>query len=395
MARTMSVLVALLVALVGCASGPRPIQGSAEDPKSLAAAVSILREGLVRPFDETLLASRSIAELVQRADPDFGEYFTKQDLEDLRREGGSQVNAFGLSFRRQKGETIVGPLGRGPASLAGLVRGDKLESIEGQDVQRMGLSELYRLLSSDQQQRVTLTVRRGDSLESFVVNAAARFVPRRVEVEWPTPEIMLLRLPQLDETTLKESADTLATHWRSHGIKGVILDLRGHPGGLMTSVIGHAAIFLRSNSLVATLRSNSSVANNMRFQAAPKDYVRRNASDPLINLPAAVKTIPLAVLIDESTFSGAELIAAAIQSHKRGTLVGQQSGGIASLQSFSLLPNGDAIKYTSAYWEPPSGNQVDGVGVLPDRIIKTADPKAAVIAAIGILASTSTSQPTD
>jgi carboxyl-terminal processing protease len=334
--------------------------------------------------------------LLHAIDPEDGEYYTKKDLEYVRGAQRSQTNAFGLSFRRENQRTIVVPLVPSPASVAGLQSGDRIEILEGHDVQSLRLWELRRLLESLPQTTVTLTVRRGDSAKTVVVTADDKLdLTSIVAVEWPTPEIMLLRPPQFVAGTLKESADAIATNWRNHDIHGIILDLRGNPGGLLGSLIGHASMFLRGKSLVATLRSNAAIPNNMRIQASPRFYLLGNGPDPLSSLPAEVKTIPLAVLISASTSSGAELIAAAIQSHKRGTLVGATTSGVASIQTSSLLPNGGAIKYTSAYWEPPSGKRVQGDGIVPDLVVKDIDPRAAVTAAIGVLIPASSSQPKD
>lgn len=382
-------LVAFLVGtpVSGRCQAPTPIQDSPEDPKVLAAAVSILRERLVRPLDEATASSRSVAELIQKADPDFGEYLTKQELEELGRGRGSQANRYGVSFRRQKGETVAVPRAQGPAALAGLVVGERVEQLEGRDVQQMKLWELQEILSSTPD-RVTLTVRRSSSIELLVLTAAAASdEPRGVEVERPAPNVLLLRPPTLSDATLKECVDALAAQLRAQDTSGIILDLRGNPGGSLNSVVGHASMFLRGNSLVAILRSNASIANNMRLHATPEFYLRRGAADPLTSLPGAAKNMPLAVLIDESTSSGAELLAAAIQSHKRGVVVGRQSGGIASIQTFSTLPNGNAIKYTSAYWETSTGLQVNDVGLRPDRIVVATDPRAAITTALEILAS--------
>ena len=394
--RSSPTLALLLVGMHLCIPGLANCQESAstsqseEDSRAFAVAISILREGFVRPLAESVLDSQSIAELMQRIDPDFGDFKTKEDLNILRRRRGLETNAFGLSLRRIGGETIAVPRGGGPAALAGLQPGDKLEELAGKDAYRMELWELHELLSSAKQ-RISLTVRRGGSVESIVVNAAELFNPHRgLEVEWPVADILLLRPPELTETTLMAFADALLTHWRARSVRAVILDLRGNSGGSLDSAVGYASTFLPSNSLVATLRSNSSLLNNIRLRATRDDYARRGV-DPLKGLPKAARAVPLAVLIDESTSSGAEMIAAAIQSYKRGVLIGRQTGGVASIQTFSMLPNGSAIRYTSAYWEPPSGQQVNDVGLRPDRILTSTDPNVAIAAAVEALAPPSRS----
>lgn len=383
-------LVALLVGTpeTGRCQAATPIQDSPEDPKVLAAAVLILREGLVRPLDDAIARSRSVAELIRKADPDFGEYFTKQEVEGIQRWRGSIENRYGVYFWRHNGETVAVHRSHGPAALAGLVVGDRVEKLEGRDVSRMKPWELHQILFLTPD-RVTLTVRRSSSTESLVLTAAAATdALRGVEVERPVSNILLLRPPVvMRDDTLKESVDALATELHAQDTSGIILDLRGNSGGTLDSVVGHASMFLRGNSLVAVLRSNASIANNMRLYAAPESYLRRGARDPLTSLPLAAKNMPLAVLIDEFTSAGAEIIAAAIQSHKRGVIVGRQSGGMASIQTISGLPNGGQIKYTSAYWESSTGMQVNDVGVRPDRIVAATDPRAVITAALEILAS--------
>jgi carboxyl-terminal processing protease len=146
-------------------------------------------------------------------------------------------------------------------------------------------------------------------------------------------------------------------------------------------------MFLKLRSPIADLRSHSPLANKIRFNAMPEYYARRDEVDPLADLPVAVKTVPLAVLIDEATASGAELVAGILKQNERAILVGRVTQGIASIQTISMLPNGGAIKYTSAIWELPYGTRVDGVGVSPHEVVEDKDHAAAIERALSALAA--------
>ncbi len=353
-------------------------QDASEDAQVIAAAISILRESFVRPLDEATIASNSVADLLRKIDPDHGQYLTKEEIGLLR---SSQTVDLGLSFRRRDREIQVVPRAQWPAALAGLKLGDRLEQIDGQDTQGMGLWELHKLLSSPRQ-RVTLTVRRGDSALSFVINVPkASDLPRRVQVHWPAPDILVLGVQALSNAVLKESVEVLSRHWR-RDIRGIIVDLRGNFGGELSSAVGFASMFLPDNSIVATFRSNSSFVNNHQLRATPNDYSRRGTPDPLRNLPAATRTIPLAVVIDESTSAGAEIIASAVQHHQRGIIVGKQSAGATSIRTLSALPNGAVMMYTSAFGQSPSGKQINDVGLVPDVPVSSSEPEAAIAAAV-------------
>lgn len=179
-----------------------------------------------------------------------------------------------------------------------------------------------------------------------------------------------------------QTASLIASEWRRRSPKGLILDLRGNPGGQFQSAIGHASIFVEENSPIASLRSNSPVAKNLRFNAHAAYYTRRGETDPLADLPAAVRALPLVVLVDKTTASGAELIAAAIRDNERGLIIGHPTSGVASIQLLSMLPNGGAIRYTSAYWDPPSAVAVQGTGVRPNIAVTGSDDAAFVAAAL-------------
>ncbi|WP_284617988.1 S41 family peptidase [Aquabacterium humicola] len=354
-----------------------------DEAASLAAAISILKSNFFRPLTDAESASRSIEQLVQAIDPDLGEYIGPQDVAAFRQGSRTRAKALGISLRRQRGDVLVLPLPDSPASSAGLHFGDRLIEIDGQRIDKLPLWRVHKLLSDRSEAAVVIVVGRAGQRLSFTVRSAATNVDAgAVTVQHPAPGVLWLRVPDLAEATLAQTAGFIASEWRTAPPSALILDLRGNSGGLFQSAVGHASIFLDSTKLIATLRSHAAIASNLRFMARPEYYTRRNEVDSLADLPPAIKTIPLAVLIDEATAAGAELIVAAIKDHGRGLVVGRRSGGFASIQTISLLPNGGGIKYTSAHWEPPSAVAVDGIGISPDIDAAGTDHGAFLAAAL-------------
>jgi carboxyl-terminal processing protease len=147
-------------------------------------------------------------------------------------------------------------------------------------------------------------------------------------------------------------------------LKGIVLDLRNDPGGLLDGAIGIAAAFLPANAVVVT--TNGQVADaKASFNAAPEYYARRGP-DPLRRLPEAVKKVPLVVLVNEGSASASEIVAGALQDHKRATIMGAQTFGKGSVQTSRQLTADTGLKFTTARYYTPAGRSIQGVGIVPD-----------------------------
>lgn len=202
---------------------------------------------------------------------------------------------------------------------------------------------------------------------------------RRIE-----PGLLLLRPGRFGETTLRDGAAALGGAGAEAPFKGVVLDLRGSPGGLLDATVGLAAIFLTDDDLVLQTRG-ASADSTFGFRARASDYLRRGQPDPLARLPHALRALPMVVLVDGKTAAGAESVAAALKDHARAHLVGQRTMGRGTVQTLRMVPGGGVLKYTSALLEAPSGVLIQGVGVQPHEVVD--DPDEALRVAVRRLAS--------
>lgn len=198
------------------------------------------------------------------------------------------------------------------------------------------------------------------------------------------PGLLLLRPGRFGETTLRDCATALGGAWAEAPFKGVVLDLRGSPGGLLDATIGLAAIFLNDDDLVLQTRG-ASADSSLGFRAQASDYLRRGEPDPLARLPPALRALPMVALVDGKTASGAESVAAALKDHGRAHLIGQRTMGRGTVQTLRMVPGGGVLKYTSALLAAPSGALIQGAGVQPHQQVD--DPDEALRVAVRRLAS--------
>jgi carboxyl-terminal processing protease len=169
----------------------------------------------------------------------------------------------------------------------------------------------------------------------------------------------------------------LDTLFKQGPVKGLVLDLRNDPGGLLYGAIAISAAFLPNKTLVVSTDGRTEDARR-KFYAAPEDYSRGSRDDVLKNLPAAVKSVPMVVLVNGGSASASEIVAGALQDHKRATIIGTQTFGKGSVQTIMPLGNNTAIKLTTARYYTPSGRSIQAKGITPDVTVD--EPGASPVA---------------
>jgi carboxyl-terminal processing protease len=151
--------------------------------------------------------------------------------------------------------------------------------------------------------------------------------------------------------------------------KGLVLDMRNNPGGLLDASVGVSAAFLAKNDLVVYTEGRVQ-DSKMRLSANPLDYARRGKGDYLKNVPESYKKTPIVVLVNSGSASASEIVAGALQDHKRATILGVQSFGKGSVQTILPMNNGSAIKLTTARYFTPNGRSIQAKGIVPDIIVE-------------------------
>jgi carboxyl-terminal processing protease len=216
---------------------------------------------------------------------------------------------------------------------------------------------------------VSLVVVPKDQAEARTLRLTRALVrSRTVRASVLEPGYAYLQISQFHEGTPEELVAGLQRTLAQPEVRGIVLDLRDNNGGLLRAAVAVSAAFLPPDTLVAYTESPSA-ESRMRLHARAEHYLRGNADDPLKRLPEAARTLPMVVLINGGSASAAEIVAGALQDHRRARLVGNRTYGKGSVQTIIPLTDDSAIKLTTGYYYTPAGRMIHGKGLTPDLLV--------------------------
>lgn len=321
--------------------------------------------------------------MVREADPDNGEYYDAEAYRRLR-DGAPASATPGLELGTRDAQVVVRTvLSSMAAHAAGVLAGDVVIAIDGAGVFGKTLSALEAQLRGAEGSAVTLKLWRPGADTVRTVELTRRAAPQRpTEASRIAPQVLLLRPSPFKDRSLREIAERLSSEWKRQAFSALVLDLRGHSGGLLSTAVGVSAMFLPPDVVVMTMVARDGKSRE-NYTASPRYYRPDPPGDPLTALPAELRDrVALAVLTDDGTAAGAEIVAAALQDHRRAKIVGQRSFGRATVQTALPLSANSAIKFTTHEWVRSTGAALDRVGLVPDV---PAEPARAVDAALELL----------
>jgi carboxyl-terminal processing protease len=222
-------------------------------------------------------------------------------------------------------------------------------------------------MRGDPNTKVILTVFRKSESRSFPVTIIREEIRMQsVRAKLVEPGYGWVRVSQFQDRTVDDFVRKVGELYQQDpNLKGLVLDLRNDPGGLLDGAVALSAAFLPSDVVVVTTNGQLP-ESRATFRASPEFYARRGGSDPLKKLPAALKNVPLVVLVNEGSASASEIVAGALQDHKRATVMGAQTFGKGSVQTVRPLSSETALKITTARYYTPSGRAIQAKGIVPD-----------------------------
>lgn len=276
-------------------------------------------------------------------------------FEEMKQETGGQFGGIGVVIGSKDGViTVISPMEDTPGFKAGLMPGDRIIRIEGKSTEKISLPDVVKQLRGTPGTKVTLTILRPKSREvkDLTIVRATIKVDSVKDAKLISDKIGYVRITQFNEPTSDELEKALLK-LEKEGMTGLVMDLRNNPGGLLESAVDVAGKFLAKGDLVVfTEGRNPSVKNLYK--------VRENRTHP---------KYPIAVLINEGSASGSEIVAGALQDTKRAIIVGETSFGKGSVQSVLPLRDGSAIRLTTAKYYTPSKKVIHEHGITPDIIV--------------------------
>jgi carboxyl-terminal processing protease len=337
-----------------------------EELQQLAAVFGIIKAEYVEPVDEKKLISDAIAGMVSGLDP-HSQYFDRKTFREFRENTGGRFVGIGIEMTMDEGLVrVVSPIEGSPAFRAGLRPGDLITRIDDTPVRGLTSDQAVRRMRGEPNTRVQLMVLRRDENRTFPVTIIREEIRMQsVRARMVEPGFGWIRISQFQDRTVEDFVRKLEELYKEDpNLKGLVLDLRNDPGGLLDASIAVSAAFLPANAVVVT--TNGQLAESRAtFRAAPQYYTRRGA-DPLRRLPAAVRNVPLVVLVNEGSASASEIVAGALQDHRRAVIMGAQTFGKGSVQTVRPLSAETAIKLTTARYYTPNGQAIQARGIVPD-----------------------------
>ena len=378
---TRATLAAALVVLVaGLTTGAYRVGAqSRSDVAGLGPEFSALAQAYRRvvtdavevPEDDALAEGAVEGLLASLGDP-YAAYYTEAEFSSFSQSLKGEISGVGLVLeeRSDGAVVVVSVIDGSPAARAGVPPGARITAVDGRNVEGLDLPAIVALVKGEEGTTVTMSFAGPDGDGADAPGGIRTFELERERIEVPNIEqrlepdgagyVKLLQFPDRSGEELRAAVDELV----AQGATGIVLDLRGNTGGLLNEAVAVASVFIEDGPVVSVQERESDVE------------VREATGD-------ALEDLPLVVLVDGGSASASEIVAGAVADLDRGQVVGQPTFGKGTVQTVEALPAGGGVKFTTAQYLTPSGESIEEVGVIPDRIVE--DPQQQLAAARDVL----------
>ena len=321
--------------------------------------------------EDKKLITEAISGMLTGLDP-HSAYLDAEAFKELQVGTQGEFGGLGIEVGVEDGFVrVVSPIEDTPADRAGVMAGDLIVKINDKATKGMSLQDAVKLMRGKPKTSIELTISRKGMSQPLVLTIVREVIRvQSVKSNWVEPGYAFIRITQFQEHTV----ETMVTHLNkllatsqsnpSQPVKGIVLDLRNDPGGLLHAAVGVSAAFLPGDMVVVTTDGRLSDAKRS-FRSRAEDY-QRGGKDPLAGLDPRAKTLPMTILVNAGSASASEIVAGALQDHGRAKVIGTQSFGKGSVQTILPLTSNTAIKLTTARYLTPKGRIIQAKGIRPD-----------------------------
>ena len=362
------------------ATSPLPV----EELRAFTEVFARIKSDYVEPVEDKKLINEAINGMVSGLDP-HSSYLDSEGFKDLQIGTQGEFGGLGIEVGMEDGFVkVVSPIEDTPAFQAGIKTGDLIVKLDETPVKGMSLNDAVKKMRGKPGAPITLTIARKGVDKPIVVTLVRAVIKiRSVKSKLLDDGYGYVRVTQFQEHTGELLTEALRKLYKDNKepLKGLILDLRNDPGGLLNGAVAVTAAFVKPDSLVVYTEGRTEDAK-MRLTASRENYLRGGQSDYLKNLPPDVKRVPMVVLVNGGSASASEIVAGALQDHKRAIVMGTQTFGKGSVQTILPLGQGTAIKLTTARYYTPNGRSIQAKGIVPDIISE--DPNSSPDEGFGV-----------
>ncbi len=351
MSKVFYLLLSLLV--IDLALSDELLKNKLEDFERFNKVLTLIEEQYYQKVDHSILMKGAIQGMLETLDP-HSSFLDKDLLEKMSEETKGEFGGVGIEVSARSGVIIITAVLQGtPAGRAGIEVGDKIVEINGQSAIGMRLFDAVEAMKGNVGEKLQLGLKskQGEKIKRVkMIREMIQINPVKYAL---IDDVLYLQLKQFQEQSTEKLLSALEKVQDHNKKKGLILDLRGNPGGLLEQAVNVSSVFLESGVVVST-ESRSPQDKDIRYvkKTIPKDL-----------------TTPLVILVDSTSASASEIVAGAIQDYKRGLILGQTTFGKGSVQSVIQLDDQNAIKLTISQYLTPLKRKIQAIGIAPDVIL--------------------------
>lgn len=348
------------------ANSPLPI----EELRTLADVFGLIKTDYVEPVEDKKLLTEAISGMVSSLDP-HSAFLDKKAFKELREGTQGKFVGLGIEVGMEDGYVkVISPIEDSPAYKAGLKAGDLITRLDSTPVKGMTLDEAVKRMRGEPNTKITLTVARKEEDKPLLITIMRQEIKvQSVKGKIIEPGFGWIRVSQFQEPTVEDLAKKInQLYQQDPGMKGLVLDLRNDPGGVLPGAIGVSAAFLPKD--VPVVSTNGQLPDSKATYYARREfYGTRAGTDPLARLPEGVKKVKMVVLVNSGSASASEIVAGALQDYKRAAIMGTQTFGKGSVQTIRQLSADTAVKLTTARYYTPNGRAIQAKGIVPDLLV--------------------------
>lgn len=355
----------IFICLLFLLAGARIAIGEAESPEAEALPLNELRtfteifakikSDYVEKVDDKELLENAIRGMLEGLDP-HSAYLDEDSYKDLQEGTSGEFGGLGIEVGMENGFVkVISPIDDTPAQKAGIKAGDLIIKLDDRSVKGMSLNDAVDIMRGKPGDPITLTIIRESEEKPLVITVVRDIIKiKSVRFETLEPGFGYLRISSFQSHTVESLRQAIYQLKEDNNgkLKGIVLDLRNNPGGILTAAVGVSDMFLNKGMIVYT-------------EGRKKDSKLKFNAKPNTKLP----DVPLIVLVNAGSASASEIVAGALQDHGRGIIMGEKTFGKGSVQTILPMNNNAALKLTTARYYTPNGRSIQASGITPDIVI--------------------------
>lgn len=323
-----------------------------EDLRTFTEIFAKIKNDYVEPVEDKTLLENAIRGMLSGLDP-HSAYLVPEDYKELQAGTSGEFGGLGIEVGMEDGFVkVIAPIDDTPAKRAGVEAGDLIIRLDDTPVKGMTLAEAVKIMRGKPGTNITLTIVREGADKPIKITITRDVIKiTSVKSEMIEPGYAYLRITQFQSRTGESMRDQIESLKRESGgqLKGLVLDLRSNPGGVLSAAVSVSDAFLKKGIIVYTEGRLDDA--KLRFNAKPTDILDGS---------------PMVVLVDGGSASASEIVAGALQDHKRAVVMGDRTFGKGSVQTILPMENGSALKLTTARYYTPLGTSIQAKGIEPD-----------------------------